>query len=639
MCVLALACLGSIPQSSTRQKTQSIFRTGVAYVPIDVVVTDSDDHPVRDLDRDDFLVTDDGRPQEIADFRLVAIPLADRLIDLKATPAPSPDVASNDPPGRDGRAVVFVLDDLTLRPQDLVPITRVMTEFLRTLRPEDRVAITYVRRSDLGQDFTRDPGRLITAVTNLRAAIMWGPALGETLRVLDNVIDALAAASEARRLVVYISSGYPSSRPPPANASPASVLNAVSAAATVAARLAETYERARSSGVPIYTLDPRGLADPESVYGIGRIDSPQERASLVEQIRAEQQFMMEVAGATGGRGFVNQSNLDFAVDQIVEENGSYYQLGYYATPFHADGKFHDIKVTVRRSGLRVRARAGYRSDPPRPLATSPAMLRDSLADGVPGGDLRLRAFAAPVVPYDQGAGTLLTLDVLYPDLAPDVSGRADDELQLAWMALDPDARVRASGTRTIKVPLAQAGRGPLTLSLHDHLDLPRGLTTLRVAAVSRTLGAQGTVHLRLDVPRLGDADLDASGLVLSLEGAQATVRVARLDPAHAADVPFPATTLRTFSTAGRLHVFARVFARTQAEIATAVVLKRGNDVVRSLAAQCRPSVVTGRDAKPATDCQAVLPLDSLAAGVYVLEFSATDAGQVRVVRAVGFEIQ
>jgi hypothetical protein len=53
----------------------------------------------------------------------------------------------------------------------------------------------------------------------------------------------------------------------------------------------------------------------------------------------------------------------------------------------------------------------------------------------------------------------------------------------------------------------------LTLSLHDHLALPHGLTTPRVAAADHALGAQGTVHLRLDVPRLsGDRRLDASAL-------------------------------------------------------------------------------------------------------------------------------
>src|SRR5206468_991680 len=39
---------------------------------------------------------------------------------------------------------------------------------------------------------------------------------------------------------------------------------------------------------------------------------------------------------------------------------SYYLLGYYSTNGKLDGKFHTIKVRVKRPGIDVRARKGYR---------------------------------------------------------------------------------------------------------------------------------------------------------------------------------------------------------------------------------------------------------------------------------------
>ncbi len=49
-----------------------------------VVVTDTDDAPVRDLD--DFEITESGRPQKVADFTFVSIPLGTRVVDVAAAP-------------------------------------------------------------------------------------------------------------------------------------------------------------------------------------------------------------------------------------------------------------------------------------------------------------------------------------------------------------------------------------------------------------------------------------------------------------------------------------------------------------------------------------------------------------------------
>ena len=45
-----------------------VFRTGVDYVSVDVVVTDGNDVPVTDLKKEDFEIVDRGTPQVITDF-------------------------------------------------------------------------------------------------------------------------------------------------------------------------------------------------------------------------------------------------------------------------------------------------------------------------------------------------------------------------------------------------------------------------------------------------------------------------------------------------------------------------------------------------------------------------------------------
>ena len=48
-----------------------------------------------------------------------------------------------------------------------------------------------------------------------------------------------------------------------------------------------------------------------------------------------------------------------AMKQIVRDTSAYYLLGYNSIAAPTDGKFHEIKVRVRRPGVQVRARKGY----------------------------------------------------------------------------------------------------------------------------------------------------------------------------------------------------------------------------------------------------------------------------------------
>lgn len=47
------------------------FRAGTALVLVDVIATRADGSLSRDLKRDDFLVFEDGKPQEIRQFQVV----------------------------------------------------------------------------------------------------------------------------------------------------------------------------------------------------------------------------------------------------------------------------------------------------------------------------------------------------------------------------------------------------------------------------------------------------------------------------------------------------------------------------------------------------------------------------------------
>jgi hypothetical protein len=332
-----------------------------------------------------------------------------------------------------------------------------------------------------------------------------------------------------------------------------------------------------------------------------------------------QDFMRTLPYNTGGLALVNVNDMPAAADTVVEDNNSYYVLGYSPSPFVADKKFHDVEVTVTtRPDLHVRARKGYVAETA-PTAASPAAgVTAALADAQPRSDLGLRVFLAPVVPKANGATSILTIDVDYP-AAPDVPVRPDDDLDVAFLALDPDAQVMKSEPQTFHVALSTARREAVTVSLDDVLDLPKGKWTLRIAVASKLLGTLGTVHFPVDIPAFTGKTLETSPLVLGL--ANTTTLVGRPE-SIATLVPLQPTTERTFGAGTSLRVFSRVFSPKPADVRVDLRLKQDAKVVRTLPVRITPVPGTPE----ALNCEAALALTDLPAGVYVVELTARASG-------------
>src|SRR6185503_9053316 len=62
---------------------------------------------------------------------------------------------------------------------------------------------------------------------------------------------------------------------------------------------------------------------------------------------------------TDGRAIVNRNDLVAGMRQITRDASAYYLIGYNSSQAPSDGKFHEIKVRVKRPGVQVRARKGY----------------------------------------------------------------------------------------------------------------------------------------------------------------------------------------------------------------------------------------------------------------------------------------
>ena len=113
----------------------------------------------------------------------------------------------------------------------------------------------------------------------------------------------------------------------------------------------DTLNRQNTS---IYAVDPRGLAAFEYDVNEG-VGIQQDAVGL----RASLDTLHELAENTDGRAIVDRNDLDVGMKQIMRDSSGYYLLGYNSTQAPTDGKFHAIKVNVKRKGVDVRARKGY----------------------------------------------------------------------------------------------------------------------------------------------------------------------------------------------------------------------------------------------------------------------------------------
>ncbi len=97
------------------------------------------------------------------------------------------------------------------------------------------------------------------------------------------------------------------------------------------------------------------------VYAIA-IDSPEPQPI---NTRVNATTLREITDDSGGRTEVvhNAAELVEATARIADELNHQYVLGY-TSPRGADGKYHSIRVRVRGSGYKVRARNGYVAEPP-----------------------------------------------------------------------------------------------------------------------------------------------------------------------------------------------------------------------------------------------------------------------------------
>jgi VWFA-related protein len=116
--------------------------------------------------------------------------------------------------------------------------------------------------------------------------------------------------------------------------------------------------RASAMGADLFGWDTRGLeTGGRSVLGKQSVFSDTTSVFNNDKLSGRD-FLKRLSDATGGEYFSNIDRYEKNLDQVQALTGAYYVLGF---PINErwDGKYHEIKVEVKRKGCEVRAQVGY----------------------------------------------------------------------------------------------------------------------------------------------------------------------------------------------------------------------------------------------------------------------------------------
>lgn len=367
------------------QQPQPTFRATSHLVVQTVVVKDKNGRPVEGLTAKDFIVTEDGKPQEVAFVQYESIdetPASSVTIlsDEPARPPAAPltqDVVTRTIPGdaryRGRRLIVLYFDMYQMSFFDQMRMFENADRYVATkMTASDMVALMLFdgRGVRLKQEFTDDRGALREVIRSLMTAadernssgVEFDPggAFGEDddtfnifatdrqLSALQTAVTDLGPLPEIKTLV-YFGSGLR--------------LNGTDNLAQMRA----TVNAAVRANVTLNPIDARGLvasapmgdATRPSPGGIGMFNGTIAQTAITRG-QQSQDTLYALAKDTGGKALFDNNDLALGIVQAAKAVTGYYVLGYYTKNVAKDGRYRRVTVTLA-AGVTgdVTYRAGY----------------------------------------------------------------------------------------------------------------------------------------------------------------------------------------------------------------------------------------------------------------------------------------
>lgn len=649
----------SPPAQGTRPSDQSqpVFRGGVNYIRVDVTVTDGTGKAIQDLKPDDFEVLEAGKVQKIETFKLVSLDGGlmstrdDDVLPIRTEAQEAREAARDDV-----RLFGIFLDDYHVRRISSVGMRDQLATFIQTqLGPSDMVGVMYPLEPITAVRMTRDHDAIRRALLAFegRKYSYWPTSEVEryvftessatverirndvSFRAIKSLIVRLGVLKEGRKSLILISEGFNSGLPFEmssfhgglgtgglvdgfpggggiGNQMPLTL--SMMQPPMMSLDLQEIYDLANRNNVAIYPVDPRRLVLTEFGFDVPTVADAIDKAYLTRSTDT----LRILAENTDGRAVIGRNDIAIAMKQIVVDASAYYLLGYNSNVAVNDGKFHELRVRVKRPGLEVRHRQGYwaftsddaaKVNSPAPRV-GPSVIETALAATVTPAGRAVRSW----IGNERGDLGRTRLTFVWEPIPP----------RRPVPEMDQPARVTISASGSDGAPIF-SGRTPDGRSGgHLAFDVPPGTLQLRIAVESVSgevidSELRGMVVPDLSMPRPAIA-------TPRLYHARTLAELQRLKSEKGA-VPTASTDFRrTEHLLVRVPIYAPGAA---APILAAQLVNREGQKMSDLPVSMAVDTYSS--------AQIEVPLAPLAAGSYGVRLTATSAGE-SVSQVVAFRV-
>ena len=526
------------------------FSARTSLIQFTVIAQDKDGHPVSDLNSSDLELFDSGKPQTIRIFRLNR-----GENEQNAQPPANPGGSDNrvftnigDWNSAGTSVTIIVIDALNTKWTDQAFVRQQLLRFLRGIRPGDFVALYNLGRGGFRvlYDFTTDASELVSTVNawkgspgHSRSALeQWlsgedksymlaqgdsytGGAAEWMVDALGHIADHLAGIP-CRKNLIWISGAFPAiewsglaeiSASTTATSDPSSLNGAYS----YRAEMNEAMYRLNRAGVAVYPIDPGGLggdgATPEASevnphcfnpmgcnFAVTKGEKEQVTRSVTRlDEHARLQAMDEVAAHTGGRAFYGSNDILGAIRSVYSDGDVTYTIGFYPADLKYDGKFHPLKLKLRkRRGVTLRYQTGYLD-----AAVAPSSAERRRSDIEVAGWSPLQGTAIPLTCRLERTGgqARIRTAIDTANLSLHQSGRSwAGSVDVAIIQRDKQGRHRDETKKTVSFELAGGADGaPVRRSVPWSADvtLQPGTASIYVIVRDVNTGNLGSVVIGL----------------------------------------------------------------------------------------------------------------------------------------------
>lgn len=334
-------------------------KVDVNEVLLDVLVTDRNDNVIVGLDRDDFVVEEEGNEVTLSGSSFYS---NRELVESAGaeTSAPGPADVSED------RYFILFLHDQRVNVPRLtrkyLELARQSEDWIRTeLLPNDWVAVvSYDFKLKVHSDFTRDNEQLVEAVYNAARGKnppkAWPSRAQEAAPEQPSLLTNLPTGKELRRETTRIYSAL-------------EVL--AEAAGDVVGRKNLLFFSAGfgdETGFGTFLPDPRFYDDTVeslndnnvAVYSISVLTGVDFAGLTQARAQLAQNTMSVLSDDTGGNYYFNHVSFQSPLEQALAENSGYYLLSYRSETPAGESGYREVSVKAKNPDFKVKAREGYR---------------------------------------------------------------------------------------------------------------------------------------------------------------------------------------------------------------------------------------------------------------------------------------